>query len=64
MVKPKKNRNVYRRPDGKWANKRGDTDRASSVHDTQAEAEAAAREMLRNAGGGELLTPAPLISAR
>ena len=47
-------RTVYRRPDGSWANKRNDAERASSVHDTQAEAAAAAHEMLRNQGGGEL----------
>lgn len=51
-----RDRMVYRRDDGKWANERNDTDRASSVHDTQAAAERAAREMLRNQGGGELTT--------
>lgn len=49
-------RSVYRRPDGTWANKRNDADRASSVHRTQKEAEQAARDMLRNQGGGELTT--------
>jgi hypothetical protein len=47
---------VYRRPDGTWANKRNDSGRASSLHDTQAEAIDAAREMLVNQGGGELVT--------
>ncbi len=47
---------VYRRTDGSWANKRNDADRASSVHRTQREAEKAAREMLKNQGGGELTT--------
>lgn len=51
-----RDRMVYRRDDGKWANERNDTDRASSLHDTQAAAEQAAREMLRNQGGGELTT--------
>ena len=51
-----RDRMVYRRDDGSWANKRNDADRASSVHDTQREAEAAAREMLKNQGGGELTT--------
>jgi hypothetical protein len=51
-----RDRTVYRRGDGQWANKRNDTDRASSVHPTQAEAETAAMEMLRNQGGGELTT--------
>lgn len=52
----KNNRTVYRREDGKWANKRNDADKASSTHDTQADAEKAAREMLKNQGGGELTT--------
>ena len=55
MGKPQ-DRSVYRRPDGSWANKRNDSDRASSIHDTQAEAERTAREMLGNQGGGELTT--------
>jgi uncharacterized protein YdaU (DUF1376 family) len=50
----KQDRMVYQRSDGTWANKRNDSDRASSVHDTQRAAEQAAREMLRNQGGGEL----------
>lgn len=49
-------RTVYRRSDGRWVNKRSDASRASSVHDTQADAEAAARQMLQNSGGGELTT--------
>lgn len=52
----KQDRTVYRRDDGEWANKRSDADKASSLHDTQKEAEVAAREMLRNQGGGELTT--------
>jgi hypothetical protein len=48
-----RDRTVYRRGD-EWVNKRNDSDRASSVHGTQGEAEDAAREMLRNQGGGEL----------
>lgn len=51
-----RDRAVYRRQDGQWANKRNDSDRASSLHDTQQDAEIAAREMLRNQGGGELTT--------
>lgn len=51
-----RDRMVSRRPDGKWENKRNDSDRASSVHNTQREAEKAAKEMLRNQGGGELTT--------
>lgn len=49
-----KNRTVYRRSDGTWANKRNDAGRASSVHDTQQEAVNAAKENLRNQGGGEV----------
>lgn len=49
-------RMVYRRPDGQWVNKRNDSDKASTVHPTQAAAEEAARQMLRRQGGGELTT--------
>ncbi len=51
-----RNRTISRRSDGSWENKRNDASRASSVHRTQKEAEQAAREMLRNQGGGELTT--------
>ena len=51
-----RDRMVYKRDDGKWANKRNDADKASSLHDTQREAEQAARDMLKNQGGGELIT--------
>jgi len=51
-----RDRTVYRRPDGQWANKRNDADRASSLHGTQGEADRAAREMSRNQGGGEVTT--------
>ena len=49
-----KNRTVYRRNDGTWVNKRNDADKASSLHTTQKDAEIAAKEMLKNQGGGEL----------
>lgn len=49
-------RTVYRRDDGAWVNKRNDAGRASSVHSTQRDAEKAARDMLKNQGGGELTT--------
>jgi len=49
-----KSRTVSKRPDGQWANKLDGADRASSLHDTQAAAAAAAKQMLQNAGGGEL----------
>lgn len=51
-----RDRTVYRRSDGQWANKRNDADRASSLHRTQGGAEQTAREMLGNQGGGELTT--------
>lgn len=37
-----------------WAAKRGDASRASSLHDTQAEAYSAARGYAGNNGGGEV----------
>lgn len=49
-----KGRTVYKNQDGDWVNKRNDADRAGSKHDTQAAAINAARDMLTNAGGGEL----------
>ena len=49
-------RTVYRREDGQWVNKLNNSDRASSLHDTQADANQAAAEMLRNTGGGERTT--------
>ena len=51
-----RDRTVYRRDDSKWANKRNDAGRASSLHDTQREAIDAAKGMLQNQGGGELTT--------
>lgn len=51
-----RDRMVYKREDGNWANKRNDASRASSVHDTQQEAIEAARGMLGHQGGGELTT--------
>ena len=50
-----RDRMVYRR-DGQWVNKRNDASRASSLHGTQREAEAEARNMLFKQGGGELIT--------
>jgi len=51
-----RDRFVSRRDDGQWANQRNDADKASSLHPTQSAANAAAREMLKNQGGGELTT--------
>ena len=48
------NRTITKRPDGTWENKKNSSNRASSVHKTQREAERAARRMLGNQGGGEL----------
>lgn len=50
-----KDRIVYKNGND-WINKRLDADRASSRHSTQGAAEAAARQMLTNQGGGELIT--------
>ncbi len=55
MSKPQ-DRTVSRRSDGTWENKRNDATKAGSVHDTQKQAQDAAREMLKNQGGGELAT--------
>jgi hypothetical protein len=52
----KTDRIVSKRPDGTWENKRIGADRAGSVHDTQKEAIASAKDMLGKAGGGELIT--------
>lgn len=48
------NRTVSQRDDGRWANKKDGAERASSLHNTQAEAAKAAREALKSSGGGEL----------
>ena len=55
MPKKSNDRMVYKR-NNEWVNKRNDSDRASSIHSTQKAAEKAAREMLSNQGGGELIT--------
>jgi len=50
-------RTVFRRPvDGKWANKRDGALRPEGLYDTQKEANDAARQNLKNSGGGELKT--------
>ena len=51
-----RDRMVSKGADGKWANKRNDAKKASSLHGAQKEAEATARQMLKNQGGGELTT--------
>ncbi len=52
----KNDRTVYQRPDGQWANKLNNAERASSLHDKQGDAIKSATEMLHNQGGGELTT--------
>jgi hypothetical protein len=47
-------RTVSKRPDGTWGNKKDGAERASSTHKTQRDAIDAARDMLKNSGGGEL----------
>lgn len=42
-----------------WAVRAEGATRASSVHDTQAEAEAAAKEIVGNQGGGEVVIHRP-----
>jgi len=49
-----RDRIVYQRKDAKWANKRNDAGKPSSVHNTQQDAINSARTMLGNQGGGEL----------
>ena len=51
-----RDRVISKRPDGQWANKRNDAEKASSLHSTQKEAIKAAKDMLVNQGGGELIT--------
>ncbi|MBI5945758.1 MAG: DUF2188 domain-containing protein [Chloroflexi bacterium] len=48
------NRIVYKRSNGTWVNKKNDAGKASSVHTTQQDAVEAAKEMLKNQGGGDL----------
>lgn len=44
---------VVKHKDG-WAVKKADSDRASSIHSTQREAERAAKDIVSNIGGGEV----------
>lgn len=53
MSKPQ-DRVISQRSDGRWANKRNDASRASSLHGTQAEAIATGKAMLAKQGGGEV----------
>ena len=49
----KNDRYVVKHEEG-WAVKKAGAERASSVHDTQREAERAAKDTVRNLGGGEV----------
>ena len=50
----KQDRTVSKREDGTWVNKRNDSERATSLHKTQEGAINAAKDNLRNQGGGEV----------
>lgn len=50
---PRNERHIVKDDDGRWAVRAPNADRASSLHDTQAEAEARAKEILAGSGGGE-----------
>lgn len=50
-----RDRTIYKRDDGTWANKRNDAEKASSIHKTRKEAIEAGKEMLGNQGDGDLI---------
>lgn len=53
-------RHITQRPDGQWADKVEGGDRASGLHNTQAEAQRAATDALKNRpGGGEVIIHRP-----
>lgn len=52
MAKPQ-DRTVYKTPEG-WSNKRNSAGQPEKIYSTQKEAIDAARQNLRNSGGGEL----------
>ncbi|MBV6419543.1 MAG: hypothetical protein DAHOPDDO_00766 [Ignavibacteriaceae bacterium] len=52
----KNDRIVFKTTDGDWANKKISDSKISSLHSSQKAAEDAARQMLKNQGGGELTT--------
>jgi hypothetical protein len=54
-----RNYHVTRNPAGGWDAKTEGAKRASSNHQTQAQAEAAAKSYLANQGGGEVRTHRP-----
>ena len=51
-----KGRIVFKNENGMWANEKMGAEKASSLHETQKQAENAARKMLKSEGGGELIT--------
>ena len=53
------NRHVVPNPDGGWDVKAPGGKKASSHHDTQADAERRAKEIVGNAGGGEVVLHRP-----
>lgn len=50
------NRHVVETDDGRWAVRDEGSERASGIFGTQKEAQDRAREILRNSGGGEIVT--------
>jgi len=52
-------RHIARNPKGGWDVKRPGASRASSHHDTQADAERSAKQILANQGGGEAVIHRP-----
>lgn len=51
-----RNYHVTKNSEGDWQAKAEKADRASSLHGTQADAEAAAKQYASNAGGGQVYT--------
>lgn len=54
MTSKKTQRHITQNPDGTWNNKKANSERASSVHDTQQEAFEAAREQAKKQGNTEI----------
>ncbi|MEX2324049.1 MAG: DUF2188 domain-containing protein [Acidimicrobiia bacterium] len=53
-MSPKNRRHVVPNPEGGWDVVAPNAKRVSSHHDTQSEAELRAKDIVRNAGGGEV----------
>jgi hypothetical protein len=53
------NYHITKHPDGGWQYKRENAQRAAGITRTQKEAELAAKEILRNHGGGEVRIHTP-----